>query len=208
MSHRLSLALIVLLLAAPARAQEADVPRLAPAFDPATIDQQKMMERFQTSMTPSEEHTLLARLAGEWKVTNRMWPQGPDGPVMESGGDATNEMILGGRFLRSAAVGSMMGMPTEGVILVAFDRFAGRYQMTSFSNLGTAIHHAAGHASMDGREIVFYGEMDEPMLEIHGRAVKYVLRSESADRFVLEVHDLHIGQENTMVVESVFERKS
>lgn len=203
------LLLVLCLALAPAttQAQEASAPPLAPAFDPSAIDQQKMMASFQGSMAPGQHHELLARLAGTWQVTNRTWPQGPEGPAMRSEGQATNEMILGGRFLRSGATGTMMGMPTEGIILIAFDNFAERYQMTSLSNLGTAMHHATGFASQDGREIVFYGEMDEPMLEIHGRTVRYVLRSETDDRYVLEVHDLHIGQSNTLVVESVFERK-
>ncbi len=206
MHSRLILALLVLLAPAASSAQESSPPQLAPAFDLSSIDQQKMMAAFQSSMTPGEHHELLARLAGTWKVTNTMWPQGPTGPAMESGGEASNEMILGGRFLRSGATGTMMGMPTESIILIAFDNFAGRYQMTSLSNLGTAMHQASGYASQDGRAIVFYGEMDEPMLEVHGRTVKYVLRSETADRYVLEVHDLHIGQENTLVVKSVYER--
>jgi hypothetical protein len=52
----------------------------------------------------------------------------------------------------------------------------------------------------------YYGEMDEPMLDVHGRMVKYVSRIVNEDKHVFEIYDLHAGP-GYKVVEITYERK-
>jgi hypothetical protein len=182
-------------------------PTLAPPFDPSSIDQGAMMKNMQGAMTPTTHHELLGVLAGEWTSETEMWMGGTGGQSMKTQGTVTNVWMLGERFLQSTGETNMMGQPMTGVILIGYDTFAQKYQMSSMSTMGTAMHHAEGYATPDGQSIVFYGQMDEPMLEVHGRTVKYVLRLEDTDHYVMEVHDLHIGEANTKVLETRFARK-
>lgn len=196
---------LVLVLASPALAQDAT---LAPAFDPSTVDFQAGMKRFQESMEPTTQHELLAALVGTWNTTTKLWTMGPGGDAQTSTGTATMTMDLGGRFLVSRAEGTMMGMPTTGLITIGYDAFAKKYQMVSTSTLSTSMHLADGFATQDGKAIVFHGVMDEMLLDVRGRTVRYVFTLKDADTLVMEVFDFHIGQENNKVVETTFERAS
>ena len=59
-----------------------------------------------------------------------------------------------------------------------------------------------------GGETLFtlYGEMDEVMLGVVGRTVKYVTRIVDADKHVFEIIDLHAG-DGYKVVEITYTRK-
>ena len=51
-----------------------------------------------------------------------------------------------------------------------------------------------------------YGEMDEPMMKVFGRYVKYVHTIVNNDKHVFSIYDLHAG-DNYKVVEVVYDRK-
>ena len=56
--------------------------------------------RIAEAAQPGDEHALLATLAGEWHQVLKLRPA-PGADVMTMEGTATNEMILGGRFLKT-----------------------------------------------------------------------------------------------------------
>jgi hypothetical protein len=57
-----------------------------------------------------------------------------------------------------------------------------------------------------GKLFVGYGEMDEPMLDVQDRMVKYVTRIINNDKHVFEIYDLHAGADYK-VMEITYERK-
>ena len=67
------------------------------------------------------EHEEMARLAGDWDVTTRIW-MAPGQPPMESGGSATTELLYDGRFVRQSMQADMMGVPFEGTWIGGYDR--------------------------------------------------------------------------------------
>ena len=52
----------------------------------------------------------------------------------------------------------------------------------------------------------FYGEMDEPMLKVTGRTIKYVTRIVDANNYVFTIIDLHAG-DDYKVVEITYARQ-
>ena len=108
------------------------------------------MEAMMKAMAPGENHKHLARYAGDWTFTNKMWMD-PSQPPAESTGTMSGELILGGRYVQSVWKGNMMGMPFEGRGVDGYD------------NLGTGIIHFTGTCEDGGKVCTMKGDMMDPM---------------------------------------------
>ncbi len=163
-----------------------------------------MMEKAKKFTQPGPRHELLARLVGKWNTEVRMSMGGKTTPPEK--GSAEFTWLMEGRWLKSDFSGSMMGMPLQQVMLLGYDNFKQSYVATMVSSMDTAMNHAEGDATQDGKALILYGTLDEYLTGEHDKMVKYLWRFRSADEVVLEVHDLPIGEENTKVVEVVYKR--
>lgn len=115
-------------------------------------------------------------------------------------------MILGGRFVEVRATGTFMGSPTESRSLYGFDNFKKHYVMTHMDSMSTHILHADGKAERDRSAIHFYGRMDE-WLDGTLKNNRYTVRFDGADRMLLQIHDLDIGEKDNKVIEIEYRRK-
>ena len=149
------LCLLALALAVPAVAQEEPKPA-APPMDAA------MQEAMMKAMTPGEPHKHLAKMAGDWTYTSKMW-MAPGQPPMESGGTMHAETILGGRYLQATWKGDMMGMPFEGRATEGYDNLAKKYVSTWVDNMSTGIMYSTGTCDADHRKCESKGTMIDPM---------------------------------------------
>ena len=151
----LSLLALLLAFAVPAVAQEEPKPG-APAMDAA------MQEAMMKAMTPGEPHKHLAKMAGDWTFTSKMW-MAPGQPPMESSGTMHAETILGGRYLQAVWKGNMMGMDFEGHGTEGYDNLAKKYVSTWIDNMGTGIMYSTGTCDADGKKCESKGSMIDPM---------------------------------------------
>ncbi|MBI4881988.1 MAG: DUF1579 domain-containing protein [Planctomycetes bacterium] len=139
---------------------------------------------------PGEEHELLATLAGEWEMSYSMWME-PGGEAMQSRGEGTARMILGGRFLELQSTGLMMGMKTESLQILGFDRRHGEFTAVGFDTMGTYYVTARGAASPDAKFISMSGTDEDPQL---GRQVyRFEIEIKSADEYVFSVVFTELG---------------
>jgi len=201
----LSACAAVLLGAAQERGEE-EMVQIAPAFDVGALDQQAMRERMMDAATPGEHHEMMRRMEGEWSVEVQVFTPGAAQP-MTSNMEAVVEPVLGGRFMKETITGALMGSPFEAIGFFGYDNYAGRYEYTTFTNGSTASMRFEGFASQDGEKLVMYGEMDEPTLDVRARTVKTISWMPDEDTSILEVHDMHIGGGNTLVMRWTYERK-
>jgi hypothetical protein len=190
----------------------------AHAAAPTPEEMMTGMKRWLDTIEPGPQHRLLEGSIGEWETISRVWMGGPAAPPTEFKGSATRRWVLGGRFvleeLSSQMVfpdlsGGGMGMvtkPYSGMGLTGYDRVRNVYTTSWADTSGTQQHLFKGNLSPDGRTWTFYGEMDEPMLNVTGRMVKAVTRIIDADHHVFEVYDLHAG-ENYKPFEIEYRRK-
>jgi hypothetical protein len=133
--------------------------------------------------------------------------QGPEAPLLAPAFDPSS-------IDQQAMMENMQDASSPAIQHEMMDWLAGSWEATTriwMGGSGGQAMETKGSATsdliMDGRTLVFYGEMDEPMLEVHGRTVKYVMRTVDADTYVMEVHDLHIGLDNTKVMETEYRRR-
>ncbi len=137
------------LLALPALAQDKPKEPAAPGMAAGAI-------------SPGEPHKRLARMAGDWTITNKAWMD-PSQPPLESTGTMHGEMILGGRYIQTTWLGSFMGMPFEGRGTEGYDNMTKQYVSSWVDNMGTGILYSTGTCEDGGSKCTMKGDMTDPM---------------------------------------------
>ena len=118
------------------------------------------MKAWMEAGTPGEAHKWMAKLAGEWETTMKMY----DPAMGESEGKGTMkvEMVLGGRFQHSFYKGEFMGQPFEGSGLMGYDNVGKKYQSMWADNMSTAMMSSAGDYNKDTHELTMLGAFTDP----------------------------------------------
>jgi hypothetical protein len=165
-----ALAGALLILGAPARAQDAD--------------EAAMMAAWQAYMTPGEAHQHLAGTAGEWRHEVTVWPA-PGVEPMQSAATSTSEMVLGGRYLVETFTGDMMGMPFEGRGTYGYDNAKEQAFMSWIDNMGTGL--MVGWGAPEGNKITFAGTFVDPGDGME-KPFRSVVTSVSADHSIMEMY--------------------
>lgn len=183
-----------------------DPPQDPPAgSSPSAAELQAAYARVAQLVTPGPKHELLKRFLGEWDVATSFVMGGERSPAERS--RMTASWMIDGRWLEMRIAGKLMGEDHQGCTLLGHDNFKQCYVMTMVSSVDTMMLRAEGRLSREGDVLTVYGQMDEYMTGEHDKMVKYVWRLVSADEFTFEVHDLAIGEPNTMVIESRYTRR-
>lgn len=173
------------------------------------------MKKWLATIEPGENHKHLAQFVGTWNTTTKMWWGGPRSPAVETKGTSEVEWVLGKRYVMEThkgetvmpdMTGSMKTVPYDGIGLTGYDNNKNIYVGTWVSSLSTELLTMTGTRDPSGKRFTSYGKMDEPMLDMVGRMVKYVTRIVSADTHVFEIYDLAAG-DDYKVIEITYERK-
>ncbi len=176
--------------------------------DPREHDPAEMQKRMMESMMPNQFHERLGKHIGEWDVEFSMWMGGPGAPAQTSKGVAKMSWLFPGRWVKEEYKGTLMGMPFEGQSILGYDNFKKKYVGCWVDNMNTAMSTMEGNYGMDGKTMLMYGRMNEPMTGELDKTVRYVGREVSDDEFTFEIHDLGIGEANTKVIEMRYRRKA
>lgn len=144
-------------------------PPAAPAATPPAgavpqMDEKtaKEMAAWATAMMPGLEHQKLAARTGTWDLDMKMW-MAPGMPPMESKGEATCEMVLGGRFLRETVKSEFMGSPFEGIGYLGYDNAAKKYVLSWLDTAGTGVMSGVGDLSADSKTLNMTMTMTSPV---------------------------------------------
>jgi hypothetical protein len=113
-------------------------------------------------MTPGPVHQMVAKSDGDWKADVTMW-MAPGAQPTKSSADCTNKMILGGRYQESKYKGTMMGMPFEGMGLMAYDNAKKIFISSWVDNMGTGMMNLEGKWDDNSKSITFLGKSVDPM---------------------------------------------
>ncbi len=175
------------------------------AHNPSPEEMAAMMAKWQKVAAPSEHHKHLDAFVGKWNTTMRMWMEGPGSAPMEAPGVSEIKWGFGGRFIVEDHNGQMMGQPYIGMGLTGYDNYQNMYIGIWANNQATSLINMKGIRDPSGKRWTFFGEMDEPMLDVYGRTVKYVIDMIDADTHTFAVYDLHAGDEYK-VVEVAYKR--
>ncbi|MGE5804859.1 MAG: DUF1579 domain-containing protein [Ignavibacteria bacterium] len=174
--------------------------------NPAALSQEMdaQQKAWMEYMTPGKYHEMMAKSVGEWKTVTKWWMD-PSAEPMVSEGTAVNEMIMGGRYLKSTHSGIMMGQPFEGIMIEGYDNTKKEFVSTWIDNMGTGIMFSAGKYDEPSQSITFEGSMVDPMT---GSDVKYkqTVKIIDQNKHMMEMYDVSKGTEIKMM-EIEFTRK-
>ena len=166
---------------------------------------QAAMKAWQDYMTPGDTHKMLGKADGDWTFETTLWMT-PGAAPEKSTGNATNKMILGGRYQESKYTGSMMGMPFEGYNLMGYDNARKVFQASWVDNMGTGVMQMEGKLDPATKTINFTGKMTDPST---GKEVKvretFVWVDDNTQK--MEMFDTRDGKE-FKTMEIIFKRKS
>ena len=143
---------------------------------------------------PGEHHKLLERFLGEWKTETRIFMG--DTATPPDSGTSTTTWMMPGRWLQTKAKGMLMGQHFETFTVMGYDNFKMSYVFTTVSSVDTAMNRSEGDLDPKTNALVMYGTLDEYLTGEHDKMVRTVIRFNSDDEIVMEIHDLAIG-ENT-----------
>lgn len=197
MTRFLVVSLAALVMAAPARAAD-------PAAAAIPAEYAALMAKAKQFTEPGPNHAALERFVGKWKTETRFFMGDKASPA--EAGTSECSWLMAGRWLKCEGSGTMMGAPIRTFLTLGYDNFKMSYVSTMVTSMDTAMNRAEGDMDPSGAALLMYGTLDEYLTGEHDKMVKYAWRFVSADRIVLEVHDLPIGEKGTKVVETAFIR--
>lgn len=171
---------------------------------PALAQNNDDMQAMMAYMTPGTVHQMMAKSAGQWSGKVTYWTQ-PGVPPTTVVMDVKQEMILGGRYLRSINTGNMMGMPFEGIGVTAYDNAKKVFISSWMDNMGTGIVTMEGTWDEKSKSIVFTGKMMDPMTGKEMPA-KEIIKFVDDNNQVMEMYSQANGKEYKSM-EIVFTRK-
>lgn len=141
-----------------------DTPKAAaPAADgkKAEASMEETMKAYEAVGKPGPQHAWIARSAGHWKTSMKMW--NPDGSAMDGGaGDMKCKMTMGGRFLAMDFKSNFMGQEFQGAGMMGYNNIDKRFECTWYDTMTTGIMMMTGQASPDGKVLTMTGPCTEP----------------------------------------------
>ena len=188
--------LTVLGLAAPATAQEGEVEMSA--------EEQAMQETWMKGMTPGSHHEMLQGMAGDWKVSMKMWME-PGGEPMVSEATVTRKTELGGRVLEEHLQGSMMGQEFEGIGRTGYDNLKEEWWSTWTDNMSTGLFMMTGTWDEASKTMTWTGEGTDPMTG-KSQKMKMVVVHEGADKETATMYQADASGEMNPTMEITYTR--
>ncbi|WP_143883050.1 DUF1579 domain-containing protein [Chryseobacterium binzhouense] len=125
------------------------------------VDSATATKAWMDYATPGEIHKMLAKSDGNWTGETTMWMEDGGQPIT-SKSEATNKMMFDGRYQMSSHKGNMMGMPFEGMSILAYDNSKKKFVSTWIDNMGTGIMNMEGDWNPSTKSIEFKGKMTDP----------------------------------------------
>lgn len=145
----------------------------------------EIQRRMAEAVRLGEEHTLMATLVGEWHQVLKLTPA-PGADVMTMEGTATNEMILGGRFLKTESDLHLPGKEGGSLSILGFDRRSDEFNTIGMDTEGTYWVTAKGTYDDETRTITMSGEDYDPIFG-HLQEYDFKTRFVDEDTYVMEI---------------------
>ena len=174
------------------------------------------LRKWLATINPSKHHEKLEHFVGKWDVVFRVYMGGPGSPPIENGGTSEITWVLGKRYIMEQykgttlmpdmKTGAMKKVPYEGIGFQGYANYRNMYTGTWMSNLATNILSHTGSVDPSGKVFRSYGKMDEPMLNVIGRTVKYETKIIDENKHTMKIFDLHAG-DDYLVIELIYTRK-
>ena len=195
MTFRCAAVAMVLLAAGASLAQEGAAPN---------AEQQAMMEAYQRAATPGAQHASLAKMAGEYTLTIKMFGEPGTEPEVSTG-TASRRMILGGRYLEETVHAMMMGEHFEGRGLTGYDNVTHSWWGSWIDTMSTGIMINSGAWDEEAGVGTFEGEYNDPVTGELQSSRSVIRRLPNGDELMEMYMTTAVGE--VKALEIVYQRK-
>ncbi len=120
-------------------------------------DKKDPQSSFEPRSGPGVGQKFLEKFVGDWDVAKAFYPRGGGEPARTTG-ECKQEMIHGGRFLRSEFVFGTGAAKSTGTGLIGFEPATGKFTSVWTDSRQTRMSFRQGRDKFDGERIVLYGE--------------------------------------------------
>ena len=144
------------------------IPVASGQAPPKPDDKKDPQEKFEPKGAPGAGQKFLARFAGDWKVEKTFYPRTPGAEPAKFMGECKQEMIHGGRFLKSEF--TFEGIAGTGTI--GFETATELFTSSWIDSRQTRMSFRKSAEKFDGAQIVLYGvSLDDPKAERKSKTV-------------------------------------
>lgn len=171
----------------------------------AQSDDEKVIVSGIASTQPSKAHAYYEPIIGAWETNWKLLDQ--DGVVRrEVKGTATNEWIIGGRWVQQSFVSEieMGGEKFNGIGMFGHDNTTGEYHNVWFESNRTAVQYDIGTYDAKTKTFTFVG--DQPGADGSRFTTRTTMRIDSADRHTIELFVVRAEDDVAKVLEMVLTR--
>ena len=168
-------------------------------------DMAAMMEMMAEMGAPDENHALLEPMVGTFQADGVFY-MGP-GPEQWSG-TATNEWVLGGRFLHGTfEIPEMAGGPDfHGIAYTGYNKLTGEYESVWLDSMSTSMFMETGTYDPETKSFHFKGVQTDPMTG-EKKPSRSVITLETTDRHIAKMYSVGPDGEEHLDMEIVYTRK-
>lgn len=125
------------------------------------VDSAAAMKAWMDYATPGDVHKMMAASDGAWEGETTSW-MADGAPPTISKGSVTNKMIMDGRYQVTEFSGEMMGMPFNGMGILAYDNYKKTFTNTWIDNMGTGIMVMEGPWDEATKSMTLTGKYTNP----------------------------------------------
>jgi hypothetical protein len=111
---------------------------------------------------PGKEHEIFKTDVGTWDTVMKIYPQGPDGPSIESKGVETNRLLGNGMWLLSDYKGDIAGTAFEGHGTFGYDPYKKKYTGTWIDNMKPTMDTMEGEFDEKTKTLTMFAESIDP----------------------------------------------
>jgi hypothetical protein len=131
-----------------------------PAQPEGEMSPDAMVEAMMAANPITEHHEHLEQFVGVWDGVVKA--EIPGGGAFESKGVMTNEMVMGGRFLKQTWEGEIFGASFTGQAYMGYSTAHGTHQSVWFDSTANAMYFYEGSCNEDGTVFTMMGKETDP----------------------------------------------
>ncbi|MDP4114594.1 MAG: DUF1579 domain-containing protein [Bacteroidota bacterium] len=161
--------------------------------DNMTKEQKEAQKIWMEYMTPGWAHKILSNSVGDWKVKMTSWMD-PSMGATQAEGNASAEMVLGGRYVQMKFHGNFMGMPYEGFSTDAYDNAKNVFINTWIDNMGTGLMYSEGKYDAATKTINYEGKMFNPVTKADEK-YRETVNFADKDKIIMEMFNIKNNEE-------------
>lgn len=133
-------------------------------FAVSAFAQEISMDEAMKMAAPGPEHKILTDMAGKFKQKVKF--NFAPGQSMEGEGSGTAESIIGGRFLQLKSKSKIMGVETEVMTILGYDKRKNKYTLFSIDGMGTYSVSAEGDYDAATKIMTLKGTEEDPAMKM------------------------------------------